>query len=242
MPTEQETRTDLAAALRLATRFGLHDGVCNHCSVRVPDSEDRFLINPKGYHWDEVRASDLATVDLSAEGDANAGEVEAMAYQIHSRIYRGLPRVRCILHTHMPYATALTALEDARMLPISQTACMFYQRVAYDDEYNGLVFDEVEGDRIVAAFMNKDVLFLANHGVIVTARDVAQAFNDLYYLERACQLQLIAQSTGEEFRVIPHDVAARTAEQFYDDCAEQVQLHFAALKRLLDREESDYAS
>lgn len=237
----QQTRIDLAAAFRLAVRFGLHEGICNHFSCLVPDSEDLILLNPQGLHWSEVTASSLVVINTKGEIVEGDGPIEQTAACIHTRIHEQLPAARCVMHTHMPYATSMTLLEDARLLPLSQTSCMFYRRVAYDDDYNGLAMDMEEGDRIVQCFRDKDILFLASHGVIVTGGSVASAFNDLYYLERACQLQMLAQSTGDECRVLTHDVAKKTAKQFAEEGAEQVPLHFAALKRLLDRSEPDYA-
>lgn len=240
MSSIQQARVDLAAALRLAVRFDLHEGICNHFSYMVPDSEDRFLINPQGLHWSEVTASSLVLVDRDGKVIEGDNGIEPTAFYIHWRIHRGLAKVRCVLHTHMPYATTLTTLDKGRLLPISQNALQFFGRVAYDDDYNGLVVDEHEGDRLVAAFQDKDILFLANHGIVVTGADVAHALNDLYYLERACQLQVLALSTRETLKPVPHDVAQRTARQFTQEGEQQVPLHFAALKRLLDREEPDY--
>ena len=230
---EATAREDLAAALRLAACFGFHEGICNHFSFMVPGTDDRFLINPQGVHWREMTPERLVTLDREGSRIGGKGTVEPTAFHIHTRIHLGLPRARCVLHTHMPHATSLATLEEGRLLPISQTACMFHGRVAYYQEYNGLVFDEAEGDRMVTAFGDADILFLANHGVIVIAADVAQAFNDLYYLERACQLQVLALSTGQPLRIIPETTARRTAAQFRIDSAEQVPLHFAALKRVL---------
>ncbi len=230
---EEAAREDLAAALRLAACLGFHEGICNHFSLMVPGTADRFLINPQGVHWHEMTPAHLVTLDRDGNRISGDATVEPTAFHIHTRIHLGLPRARCVLHTHMPYATSLTTLQDGRLLPISQTACTFHGRVAYYRDYNGLVFDEAEGDRMVAALADADILFLANHGVMVTAADVAQAFNDLYYLERACQLQVLALSTGQALRIIPDETARRTAEQFRVDSAEQVPLHFAALKRLL---------
>ena len=239
--TLRQARIDLAAALRLAVRFGFHEGICNHFSYMVPGTQDRFLINPQGFHWSEVTASSLVLMD--AEGNVIEGDAppEPTAFFIHSRVHLGLSHARCVLHTHMPYATALTTLEDGRLEPISQTALGFYERVAYDNDYNGLALDAEEGDRIMRALDNKSVLFLANHGVVVIGSDVGQAFNDLYYLERAAQLQVLAMSTGRPLRRISGQVATKTARQFVSpENQAQVAVHFTALKRLLDRDEPDY--
>src|SRR5690606_27210487 len=131
----QQARIDLAAALRLAVRYGLHEGVCNHFSVMVSGDPPRFLINPYGPHWSEMTASDLLLVDGSGrilEGD---GELEATALHIHRCIHLANPRAVCVLHTHMPYATALTTVHDARLEPISQNATRFFNDVAYDDQF-----------------------------------------------------------------------------------------------------------
>lgn len=236
----RQARIDLAAALRLAARFGLHEGVCNHFSYMVPGTDDRFLINAQGYHWSEVTASSLLLVDRDGRLIEGAAPPEPTAFYIHWRIHRGLPHARAVLHTHMPYATVLTMLEGGRLEPISQTALGFQDRIAYDDRYNGLAFDEAEGDRMMRALGNKSVLFLANHGVIVTGPDVACAFDDLYYLERACQLQVLALSTGRPLRYVPDEIARKTAQDYARLGDIQTRHHFEALKRILDREAPDY--
>ena len=235
-----QMRADLAAALRWAVRYGLHEGVCNHFSLAIPGAEDQYLINPQGLHWAEITASDLVVVN--AEGRVIDGRhpVEPTAFFIHSRLHRAKPAARCILHTHMPYATALTLVEGGRLEPASQNALRYYGRVAYDEQYNGLALDETEGDRMCARMQDADVLFLANHGVIVSGPDVALAFDDLYYLERACMVQVLAQSTGGTLRLVPEDVASLTAKQIAQE-SQQARLHFAALRRLLDRDEPEYA-
>ena len=234
-----QARIDLAAALRLACRNGFHEGICNHFSYMVPGS-DAFLINPQGVHWSEVTAGSLVLLD--ADGNLLEGQAppEPTAFYIHWRIHRGAPHARAVLHTHMPWATTLACLEeDFELVPISQTACGFHDRVAYDPQYNGLALDDAEGDRMMGCLGNKSILFLANHGVVVCGPDMAVAFNDLYYLERACQLQVQAMWTGRPLRRVAPAVVERTAEQFGND-SRQVQLHFAALKRVLDREEPDF--
>lgn len=235
-----QARIDLAAALRLAARFGLHEGICNHFSYMVPGADDRFLINPQGWHWSEITASSLLLVDR--DGTLLEGEAppEPTALFIHWRIHCGLPHARAVLHTHMPYATAITALADGRLEPISQTALGFVDRIAYDDDYNGLAFDESEGDRMMRALGNKNVLFLANHGIIVTGSNVHSAFDDLYYLERAAQLQWLAMSTGRQVRRIPDAIIEKTTQQFAKQGDSQARPHFEALKRLLDREAPEY--
>jgi ribulose-5-phosphate 4-epimerase/fuculose-1-phosphate aldolase len=238
----RQARIDLTAALRWAARLGFSEGVCNHFSLRVPGTGDQFLINPNRMHWNEVRASDLVVIDPEGNLVSGAGAPEPTAFFIHGAIHRNNPRAACVLHTHMPYATALTVVQGGRVEWISQNAMRFLDDIAYDDLYNGLVLDRQEGDRIAAALGDKRVLFLANHGVIVVGETVAEAFDDLYYLERTCQLQILAMQTGRPLRRIPRDVAEATHAQCAAEHRESAEAHFSALKRLLDKERSDYAN
>ncbi len=237
----REARIDLAAALRLAVRFEMQEGICNHFSYMVPGRDDCFLVNPQGFHWSEVRASDLLLVGREGQLLEGKAPPEPTAFYIHWRIHRGLPHARAVLHTHMPYATAITSLADGRLEPINQKAVgRFGERVAYDDQFNGFALDEAEGDRMMRALGNKSVLFLANHGVVVTGPSMDIAFDDLYYLERTAQNQWLAMATGQPLRMIASEVAAKTARQYLELGNYQAKPHFAALKRILDREEPDY--
>jgi ribulose-5-phosphate 4-epimerase/fuculose-1-phosphate aldolase len=238
---ERGGRVELAAAFRLAVRLGFHEGVCNHFSLALTDDGREFLVNPHGRHFGELRARDLLRVDVDGRVLAGDGEVEASALYIHGRMHIARPDVPCILHTHMPYATALTSVEGGRLEPINQNALRFSGRIAYDDDYGGLALDATEGDRLAAALGDARILFMANHGVITTGRSVAAAFDDLYYLERACQNQVLAMSTGRPLKHVPAAEVERTRAEF-DRYEEQADLHFAALKRMLDREEPDYAA
>lgn len=233
-------RIDLACALRSAARLGLSEGVCNHFSLAVPGTRDRFLINPQGLHWSEVRAADILLIDTQGKVLEGRHTVEPTAFFIHGRIHLAKPKAACVLHTHMPFATTLTLLEGGRLEPLSQNALRYYGRVAYDEDYNGLALSDSEGDRMCAKLADADVLFLANHGVIVCGESVAWAFDDLYYLERACMLQVLAQGTGKLLKRIPHAVASATAKLMVDDRT-QSDLYFDALKRILDREEPGWS-
>jgi ribulose-5-phosphate 4-epimerase/fuculose-1-phosphate aldolase len=240
--TLRAARIDLAAALRWAVRYGLHEGICNHFSVAVSPRGDVFLVNPFGLHWSEIRASDLLLVD--AEGRVLEGDdrPEDTAFFIHSRLHLHLPQARCVLHTHMPYATALTSVEGGRVEPINQNALRFVDGIAYDDDYNGLVLGPDEGDRMARAMGNRSLLFLANHGVIVAGPSVAQAFDTLYYLERTCQNQVLAMRTGLPLKHVSPAIAEATRQQIAGCEAHAAATHFTALKRILDREEPDYSS
>ena len=234
--TEQAARRDLVAALRSAERLGLAEGVCNHFSLAVPGKAGQFLINPQGLHWSEVTPADLVVVDGDGRHVSGRHTVEPTAFFIHGRIHRAHPRARCVLHTHMPYATTLTTIEGGKLAWASQNALRFHGRVAYEDVYNGLALGAAEGDRLAARLRDADVLFLANHGVIVCGPSVAYAFDDLYYLERACLLQVLAHGTGQALRIVPDGIAALTRAQM-DAERQQSELHLTALKRLLDRDQ-----
>jgi ribulose-5-phosphate 4-epimerase/fuculose-1-phosphate aldolase len=233
---EVEARIDLTAALRSAARLGLGEGVCNHFSMEIPGAPGRFLVNPQGLHWSEVTPEDLVVVDARGEKISGRHHVEPTAFFIHGAIHRGKPSARCVLHTHMPYATALTVVQGGRLAWAHQNALRFHGRVAYDDAYNGLALDEAEGGRMCEMLGEADVIFLANHGVIVTAPEIDLAFDDLYYLERACMAQVLGSHTGLPLRIVPDEIAAMTARQMAQESG-QARLHFAALKRLLDRDE-----
>jgi ribulose-5-phosphate 4-epimerase/fuculose-1-phosphate aldolase len=223
-----EARAELACALRAADEFGLGEGVCNHFSLALPDG--RILINPQGVHWREMQPDDLVLLD--AEGIQIDGRypVEPTAFFIHGAVHRRVPQAACVLHTHMPHATALTMIDGGRLAMAHQNALRFHEAIAYDDDYNGLALDAAEGERIAQRMAQARVLFLANHGVIVTGPSVAWAFDDLYFLERACLLQVLAMSTGRPLKPIAPHVAARTARQM-DGERQQSDLHLAALRR-----------
>ncbi len=223
-----EARIDLACALRAADDHGLGEGVCNHFSLALADGS--FLINPQGLHWREITPDDLVTIDAGGRKLSGRHEVEPTAFFIHGWIHRVAPQATCVLHTHMPYATALSMLDGERLLMAHQNALRFHDAVAYDDQYNGLVLDDAEGERIARKLSAARVLFLANHGVIVIGPTVAWAFDDLYYLERACMHQVLAMSTGQPLKLIAPHVAVRTARQM-DGERQQSDLHLAALRR-----------
>jgi len=237
---EQAARIDLAAAFRLAVRMDLHEGVCNHFTLMLP-AAGRFLLNRYGLHWSEVTASNLLALDADGRILEGEGAFEKTAFHIHSRIHLANPRAACVLHTHMPHATALTLLENGRLEMVEQNALRFYDDIAYDDTYNGLVLDSAEGDRLARVLGEKRVLFLANHGVIVVGPSVAEAFDLMYYLERACRLQVLARSMNAPLRKVRPEVVRDTYRLILADTPAYAGAHFSALKRILDREEPGYS-
>ena len=241
IPSYIEERRDLAAVFRGAATFNGQGGVCSHFSLRVGDDPLRFLLNPWGMYFSEARASDLMLIDETGKSADPAHDAGFAAFNIHSRVHALHPEAHCILHTHMPYATALTMLEHGRLEMASQEALRFDGDIAYDDTYNGLAHETAEGERIARAMGNKHVLFLAHHGVIVVGPTVAQAFDLLYYLERAAELQVKAMSTGRPLRLVSAEVVAFTAQQFKRDREHWARLHLTALRRKLDRDQPVYA-
>ncbi len=226
-----EARKDLATALRAAAQMGLGEGVCNHFSLALPGQAGRFLINPQGLHWSEITPDDLVVIDEQGRKVEGRHDVEPTAFFIHGAIHRRVPQAVCVLHTHMPFATALTMLQGGRLEMAHQNALRFHRQVAYENEYNGLVLDETEANRIADRLKDAIVLFLANHGVVVRGPTVAWAFDDLYYLERACMHQVLAQGTGRPLKLIPDRIAVHTARQVAGE-RQQSDLHLKALRRI----------
>jgi len=225
-------RDDLALALRAAAHHGLAEGVCNHFSIELPDDSGRFLLNPRGVLWSEVAGDDIVMVDGQGQRLAGKHAVEPTAMFIHAAIHR-LCRKACVLHTHMPYATALTLTADRCLdTTLSQNAMRFHGRVAVDERYNGLALDACEGERIAATMAGADVAFLGNHGTVVCGERMAWAYDDLYYLERACMAQVLAQSTGRPLVPVDESIAVRVRDQTLGERL-QSELFFEALRRTL---------
>ena len=234
-PTVITTRTELAACFQLAARHGLEEGICNHFSAMVPGRDDLFFVNPYGYAFEEITADNLLVCDFHGQVVDGEGQPEATAFHIHARLHQRLPRVKVAFHTHMPHATALCLLQGPPLLWLGQTALKFYGRTAVDEHYNGLALDASEGDRIASAMGNADILFLKNHGVIVAGPTLAEAWDDLYYLERAAQVQLLAMATQRELLPVPHDIAQHAYEQMRRGDAESARAHLHSAIRRMQR-------
>lgn len=236
MPTDRE---QLALAFRLAERFGFHEGICNHFSLRVDQPDEQYLINPYGLHWSEIEADTLLLIDGDGRILEGVGEVEDTARFIHVAGHRANARHRVLLHTHMPWATTLTLLaEPAGMLQMAhQTDCRFAGRMARENTFGGLAHDEGEGERLAASARQHpevDITFLAHHGVVVGGPSVALAFDDLYYLERACRQQVLALQTGQPLVTLADQLVKDTSRQAQRDLVTAADAHFAALGRVLE--------
>jgi ribulose-5-phosphate 4-epimerase/fuculose-1-phosphate aldolase len=176
---------------------------------------------------------------------AGEGEIERSAYCIHAPIHKAIPAAAAVFHTHMPFVSALSRLEDPTILPIGQTELGTMMNTAYDLTYTGLAFDPAEGERLAGVIGDKTILIMANHGVATVGKTVAEAYDRLYYIERVAQVQLYAMWTGKPLKMLPQDVIDGTIASFKASGHKyggksNAEWHFAALKRILDRKEPDY--
>ena len=233
--TEWALRLDLAAAFHMAVANNLHEAIANHFSAVLPDSE-QFLVNPFGLHFSEITASNLIVCDFDGNVLRGEGEPSPSAHHIHAPIHRLVPRAKVLMHTHQPYATALTMIAGGRIEWAMQTACRFYGRLAYDNDYDGVALADTVGERLTKILGEADVLFMGNHGVMTAASTVAQAFDDLYFIERVAQTQILALSSGKPLTLLNQEIVQKVAAQTRYERFElgYIAQHFQAQKRLLD--------
>lgn len=239
---EWQLRLDLAASFHIAVANDLHEGIANHFSALLPD-EELFLVNPFGLHFSEITASNLIVCDFNGKVVRGEGESAASAHHIHAPIHRLVPKARVLMHTHQPYATALTMLANGRLEWALHTSCRFYGRVAYDRDYDGVALSDSVGERMAKTLAEAELLFLGNHGVITAAPTVAQAFDDLYFVERAAKIQLLAMSSGQPLATLEQKLIEQVAQQtrYERFNLDYIGRHFAAQKRLLDGRGSIYS-
>jgi ribulose-5-phosphate 4-epimerase/fuculose-1-phosphate aldolase len=239
-----QTRVDLAAAHRMAVHHGFHEGIFNHFTTRVPGHNDRYYQIPFGLHWSEVTASCLMEVGYDGKLLAGEGLIERSAYCIHAPIHRLVPHGDTVLHTHMPFGSALARLEDQSILPIGQTELGIMMHTVYDNSYDGPAMDPEEGERLAGLIGDKEVLMMASHGVGIVASSVAKAYDLLYYTERVAQVQLYAMWTGRPLKVLPENVIQATWASYRKGETyggrKPYDWHFDALKRMLDKTDPDY--
>ena len=237
-----EAKVHLAAALRLAVLHELEEGIDNHFTVTVPGREGQYLILPFGLHWSEARASDVMIFDEAGHTLEGRGVVELSARCIHAPIHR-ITGARVVLHTHQTWAVALNMLQDNRLLAASQTAAFYAGLIAYDDHYDGTADSLAEGERLAALMKGKSVVFMKNHGILVTGDTVAQAYKRLYKLERVCRAQVLALGTGKPLAVLSDEIVAKVlapAPEETHPVEERDRLYFEAMMRVLDRVNPGY--
>lgn len=239
-----QARVDLAACFRAAARLGMNEGVCNHLSAVVPGHDDLFLVNPDGWGFGEITASRLLICDYDGNVLTGSGTPEPTAFFIHARVHLRVPRARAAFHTHMPNATALAMLEGPPFSFALQTSLRFRDRMAIDEHYNGVALTTDEGDRIAASIGDADIVFMKNHGVMVVAPTIHKAWDDLFYLERAAQAEVLALSTGRKLAALPESMIRQTLDQIKSNAGNRgsARLHLDSVKRQLDASEPAFRS
>lgn len=238
-----QERVDMAAAFRWTARLDLHEGVANHFSLAVNDDGTQFLMNPNQKHFSRIKASDLLLLDANDPDTLDHPDApDPTAWGLHGAVHRRCPHARCAMHVHSIHATVLASLADSTLPPIDQNCAMFFNRTVIDEEYGGLAFEE-EGERCADLFSDpkKKVMVMGNHGVLIIGDTVAETFNRLYYFERAAETYIRALQTGKPLRVLPDDIAEKTASEI-EEYPEQDTRHLMELKAILDEEGSNYAS
>jgi ribulose-5-phosphate 4-epimerase/fuculose-1-phosphate aldolase len=238
-PNERHLRIELAAACRMAARLDWQEGVSNHFSVATSADGCEFLMNPRWRLFSRIRASDFILHDARSDSASIPTPLDATAWAIHATMHAQLRRARCILHAHPPYATAWSCLSDPQIKPLDQTCARFYQRVAIDVDFGGIADNAAEGLRLTRALGHHSALMMGNHGVLVIGDSVAEAYDALYHLERACRTLVLAHSSGQPLRLLAHEIAEKTALAWQDGGA-QAAAHFEQVRTVLDAEEPSY--
>jgi len=235
-----ELKHDLAAAFRWTARLNMNEGIANHYSVCLPNSND-FYVNGSGLHFSSIKASDMVLVeqDKIEEIKNNPELVDPTALNIHGTIHRKVPHARCILHVHSKYATALSTLKDPVLKPIDQNTMRFFNRISTFNDFGGLGFEE-ESNKMASAIGNNSLLLLANHGILTVGQTVADAFDKLYYFEKACETYMTALSTNAELNIVDSKIAEKTAQEWENYPVNMGQQHLDEIKKILDKEDISY--
>lgn len=239
-PEEWETRVNLAACYRLVELYGMTEMVANHISARVPGREDQFLINPYGMFYEEITASSLVRIDLEGNVLFNASghDVNRAGFVIHSAVHAGRPDVDCVIHTHTIAGMAVSAMKCG-LLPLVQTS-MRFAKIGYHD-YEGVAIDTAERERLVRDLGEHDGMILRNHGLLVVGPSIPEAFNNIYRLERACQVQVAAMACNTELELPPEGVVEHTWRLYQPGVRRRFGLlEWPGLLRRLDRIDPSY--
>jgi ribulose-5-phosphate 4-epimerase/fuculose-1-phosphate aldolase len=233
-------RVDLAAAFRLCVEFGWSESVGNHFSAAVSADGKRFLMNPKWRHFGSIRASDLLLLDADDPSVMDRPDApDASAWTIHGAIHRENPALRVLLHCHPPYATALSTLKDPSMKPIDNNTARFFGSLGIDLAFGGIADEAEEGSRLARSLGNNKTLMMGNHGVTCTGDTVAEAFEDLYFFEKAAKTLMLAYSSGQPLNILSDGIAEKTAEGWHAYKG-MAFAHFDYLKSTLDRNDASY--
>ncbi|WP_298173447.1 class II aldolase/adducin family protein [Novosphingobium sp.] len=226
-------REDLAAAFRITAQMGWSESVGNHFSAAVSADGKQFLLNRKWQHFASIKPEELMLLDADDADVMNRPDApDASAWTIHGTVHRQCPAARVIIHCHPPHATALATLADPRMLPLDNNTARFFNRLAIDQGFGGIADEAEEGLRLAAALGDKKTLLMGNHGITCTGATVAEAFEDLYFFEKAAQTLLLAYASGQPLNVLSDEVAEKTARG-WDDYRGMSYAHFGWLKSQL---------
>lgn len=245
---EWRARVDLAACYRLIASLGMDDMIYNHVSMRVPGTEDQFLLNPYGLLFEEITASSLVRIDLQGNKlDDSPYEINAAAFVIHGAVHQSRHDALCVLHTHSDASLAVSAQPEG-LLPLSQFAVRFYKRQGFHS-YEGVALDLDEQQRIISDLGHHPVLLLRHHGILTVGRTPGEAFMLLYYFERAARIQLAIQAAqaGSQtpFLLPPPTVSEHAAQQFWGQQGDILiagEREWPALMRKLCRSDVSFMS
>ncbi|TAF67521.1 MAG: class II aldolase/adducin family protein [Cytophagales bacterium] len=236
--TRQYRKRMLAAAFRLFSKFGFDEGVAGHITVRDPEKEDCFWVNPFGLHFGHIKVSDLILVNKQGEiVEGKHPMVNRAAFAIHSQIHEARPEIIAAAHSHSTYGRAFSTLGQS-LKPITQDACAFYEDHALFDDYTGVVNELEEGQRIAHALGKNKACILQNHGLLTVGYTVEEAAWWFITMERSCQVQMLALSTGIAPSEIRHEVAAKTKQELGNPLAGWFQ--FQPLLQRISREQPDF--
>jgi ribulose-5-phosphate 4-epimerase/fuculose-1-phosphate aldolase len=236
-----EILNDLAAVFRWTARLNMHEAVANHFSVSAPDSSEDFYVNGSGMHFSTIKSSDLVLIEQSKINELKDKPelVDPTALYIHGSIHKKVPNAKCILHVHSKYATALATLEDPILPPIDQNSMRFFNRVGVYSDFGGMGFEE-EAIKMANKIGNKKVLLMSNHGILTTGQTVAEAFDELFYFEKACETYITALSTNKKLKIVSDEIAEKTAQEWEDSSPAHQNLHLKAIRSILDSEDPSY--
>ena len=241
---EWEIRCDMAAVFRACARLGWNEQIANHNSIMLPtrgtDAKPTFLINPRGWRFDELTASNLIVCDLDGNVLRGAGELRKVAFHVHTRIHIANPAATCVLHVHPQYLTALAMLEEPEFELAHFNNLLLNDRVVFDTQAEVGATTNEEGDRLAALLGNKTILVMGHHGVTVVGPDIASAFDELYFAERTTMYQMTAWNPGRKLRHLPQTSRHNYNGPWGDRL--DARMHLDAWRRVLDKQEPDYKS
>jgi ribulose-5-phosphate 4-epimerase/fuculose-1-phosphate aldolase len=239
---EWQTRVDLAACYRLVDHFGMSDMIYNHITAKVPDTEGHFLINAFGLTYDEITASNLYKIDLEGNvvlaPDTPYG-VNKAGYAIHSAIHEARSDIKCVMHTHTRAGMAVSTMKEG-ILPLTQTSMRFYNSVGFHD-YEVPTKDSSEKERIARDLGSHYAMIMRNHGLVACGRSIADAFNLMYWMEAACQVQVDVLASRSELTMPTHELATQLAHRYHPDGAMPFgKLEWTAMMRMMDRKDPSF--